>query len=422
MNDKCVVLNAKKMNFDGKLDFSVLSSDVTVYDDTTKEQLSERIQGADIIVTKEMSVSAEMIQKFPESVKLICEAGTGYNNIDLEAARKKGITVCNIPAYSTERVAHTAIMMILNLSSAMQVQMKMLACGNHDNFTRNLQVPHVEVNGKTLGVIGAGHIGRKVIQIAQALDMNILVYTRTPREDEKGIRYVSLEELLRNSDYVSMHCPLTESTKHMINKETLSLMKPSAFIINTSRGALIDEAALIEALENGTIAGAGLDVQETEPPEETNPLYTMDQVLLTPHMGWKGLETRQRLVSILADNIKKLGTPDFDDKLPLLLNVPRPYWEFANAYKPVEVASKLTLPMLILQGERDYQVTMQDFGLWRFGLLRNKNAFFKSYPKLNHMLQEGSGKATPFEYNQASPVVGYVMDDIVSFIHNGSLL
>ena len=311
MNDKCVVLNAKKMNFDGKLDFSVLSSDVTVYDDTTEQQLSERIQGANIIVTKEMPVSAEMIQKFPESVKLICEAGTGYNNINLEATRKKGITVCNIPSYSTERVAHTAIMMILNLSSAMQVQMKMLACGNHDNFTRNLQVPHVEVNGKTLGVIGAGHIGRKVIQIAQALDMNILVYTRTPRADEKGIRYVSLEELLKNSDYVSMHCPLTESTKHMINKESLSLMKPSAFIINTSRGALIDEAALIEALENGTIAGAGLDVQETEPPEETNPLYTMDQVLLTPHMGWKGLETRQRLVSILADNIKQFmeGNP-----------------------------------------------------------------------------------------------------------------
>ena len=311
MNDKCVVLNAKKMNFDGKLDFSVLSSDVTVYDDTTEQQLSERIQGANIIVTKEMPVSAEMIQKFPESVKLICEAGTGYNNINLEATRKKGITVCNIPSYSTERVAHTAIMMILNLSSAMQVQMKMLACGNHDNFTRNLQVPHVEVNGKTLGIIGAGHIGRKVIQIAQALDMNILVYARTPKEDEKGICYVSLEELLKNSDYVSMHCPLTESTKHMINKESLSLMKPSAFIINTSRGALIDETALIEALENGTIAGAGLDVQETEPPEETNPLYTMDQVLLTPHMGWKGLETRQRLVSILADNIKQFmeGNP-----------------------------------------------------------------------------------------------------------------
>ena len=311
MNNKCVVLNAKKMNFDGKLDFSVLSSDVTVYDDTTNEELPGRIQGADIIVTKEMPVSAEMIQRFPESVKLICEAGTGYNNIDLEAARKKGITVCNIPAYSTERVAHTAIMMILNLSSTMQVQMKMLANGNHDNFTKNLQVPHVEVNGKTLGVIGAGRIGKKVIKIAQALDMNILVYTRTPREDEKGIRYVSLKELLEHSDYVSLHCPLTESTKHMINKETLKLMKPSAFIINTSRGALIDEAALIEALKNGKIAGAGLDVQETEPPKETSPLYTMENVLLTPHMGWKGLETRKRLVSILADNIKNFlaGNP-----------------------------------------------------------------------------------------------------------------
>lgn len=311
MNNKCVVLNAKKMNFDGKLDFSVLSSDVTVYDDTTNEELPGRIQGADIIVTKEMPVSAEMIQRFPESVKLICEAGTGYNNIDLEAARKKGITVCNIPAYSTDRVAHTAIMMILNLSSTMQVQMKMLANGNHENFTKKLQVPHVEVNGKTLGVIGAGHIGKKVIKIAQALDMNILVYTRTPKEDEKGIRYVSLKELLEHSDYVSLHCPLTESTKHMINKETLKLMKPSAFIINTSRGALIDEAALIEALKNGKIAGAGLDVQETEPPKETSPLYTMENVLLTPHMGWKGLETRQRLVSILADNIKNFlaGNP-----------------------------------------------------------------------------------------------------------------
>ncbi len=311
MNDKCVVLNAKKMNFDGKLDFSILSSDVTVYDDTTEQQLIKRIQGKDIIVTKEMPVNAEMIQQFPKSIKLICEAGTGYNNIDLEAARKRGITVCNIPAYSTDRVAHTAIMMILNLSSSMQIQMKMLACGNHDNFTKNLQVPHVEVNNKTLGVIGAGHIGKKVIQIARALDMNILVHSRTPKEDEENIHYVSLEELLKNSDFVSLHCPLTENTKHMINKETLSLMKPSAFIINTARGALIDEKALIEALKNGTIAGAGLDVQENEPPEETSPLYIMDNVILTPHMGWKGLETRKRLVSILSDNIKKFieGNP-----------------------------------------------------------------------------------------------------------------
>ena len=186
----------------------------------------------------------------------------------------------------------------------MQVQMKMLANGNHDNFTKNLQVPHVEVNGKTLGIIGAGHIGKTVMKIAKALDMNILVYTRTPRADEDGVRYVDLETVLKNSDYVSLHCPLTPQTKHMINKETLTLMKPTAFLINTSRGALIDEPALIEALEKHQIAGAGLDVQETEPPKADNPLYTLDNVILTPHMGWKGLETRQRLISILAGNVK----------------------------------------------------------------------------------------------------------------------
>lgn len=203
MKDKCIVLNAKKMNFDGQLDFSTLSSDVTIYDDTTEEELLGRIKDADMIVTKEMPVTKETILQFPDSVKLICEAGTGYNNIDLEACNKKGITVCNIPAYSTERVAHTAIMLLLNLSSSMQVQMKMLANNNYDNFTHNLQVPNVEVNDKTLGIIGAG-----------------------------------------------------------------------------------------------------LDVQEQEPPQVDSPLYTLDNVILTPHMGWKGLETRQRLVSILKDNIQ----------------------------------------------------------------------------------------------------------------------
>ena len=304
MNKKTVVLNAAKMNYDGNLDFSILSDDVTVYDDTTPEQLLERIQGAGVVVTKEMPVSGDLIRQFPDSVKIICEAGTGYNNIDLAAAREKGIIVCNVPSYSSERVAHTAIMMILNLSSTMQTQMKMLANGDHSNFTKHLQVPHVEVNGKTLGIIGAGNIGRAVIKIAKALDMDILVYTRTPREDSDGIRYVDLDTLLANSDYISLHCPLTPQTRHIINKETLSKMKPSAFLVNTSRGALVDEPALIEALQNGVIAGAALDVQETEPPAEDNPLYTLDNVILTPHMGWKGLETRQRLVSILDGNIK----------------------------------------------------------------------------------------------------------------------
>lgn len=311
MNKKTVVLNAAKMNFDGNLDFSVLSDDVTVYNDTTADELLSRIEGASVVVTKEMPVSGDLIRRFPDSVRLICEAGTGYNNLDLEAAREKGITVCNIPAYSSERVAHTAIMMILNLSSSMQIQMKMLADGNHDNFTKNLQVPHVEVNQKTLGVIGAGNIGRAVIRIAQALDMNIFVHTRTPREDADGIHYVDLPTLLKESDYVSLHCPLTPATKHIINKEALSMMKPTAFLINTSRGALVDEPALIEALKNGVIAGAGLDVQESEPPVSDNPLYSMDNVILTPHMGWKGLETRKRLVSILAGNVHAFfdGTP-----------------------------------------------------------------------------------------------------------------
>ncbi|MCI9570101.1 MAG: D-2-hydroxyacid dehydrogenase [Lachnospiraceae bacterium] len=301
---KTIVLNSTKMNFDGKLDFSILSDEVIVYDDTTPDELLERVDGAEILVTKEMPVSGELISRLPDSVKLICEAGTGYNNLDLKAAEEKGLTVCNIPAYSTKRVAHTAIMLILNLSSAMQVQMGMLANGNLDNFTKNLQVPHVEVNGKTLGIIGAGTIGREVIKIARALDMEILVYTRTQREDEDGIRYVSLQELLKGSDYISLHCPLTTQTRHIINQDTLAQMKPSAYLINTSRGALVDEEALIQALKEGTIAGAGLDVQETEPPVSDSPLYTLPNVIITPHMGWKGLETRKRLVSILADNIK----------------------------------------------------------------------------------------------------------------------
>ena len=304
MNRKTVVLNAAKMNFDGSLDFSVLSDEVIVFDETTPDQLLERIDGAAVIVTKEMPVSGELIDRFPDSVKLICEAGTGYNNLDLEAARRKGITVCNIPAYSSQRVAHTAIMMLLNLSSSMQKQLRMLALKNYDNFTKNLQVSHVEVNNKVLGIIGAGNIGREVIKIARALDMEILVYTRTPKQDSDGIRYVDLETLLKNSDYVSLHCPLTPQTKHLINRKTLELMKPTAFLINTSRGALINEAELIEALKEGVIAGAGLEVQEVEPPAFDSPLYDMDNVILTPHMGWKGLETRKRLLSILEGNVK----------------------------------------------------------------------------------------------------------------------
>ena len=304
MSERVVVVNASKMNYDQALDFSVLSSDVQVYDDSTNEELIERIQGARVVVTKELPVGADLLSQFPDTVKLIVEAGTGYNNIDLNAAKERGITVCNIPAYSTERVAHTVIMMILNFASTMQKQIGMLAKGDRSNFTKYLQVSHTEVNGKTLGVVGAGHIGMEVIKVAKALGMNILVHTRTPKADGDGIRYVSLDELLENSDYITLHCPLNDQTKYMINKETIAKMKPSAVIVNTGRGPLINEADLCEALAAKRIAGAGLDVQEVEPPAEDSPLYTLDNVIITPHMGWKGLETRQRLVGIIRDNVQ----------------------------------------------------------------------------------------------------------------------
>lgn len=304
MSERVVVVNANKMNYDKALDFSVLSSDVQVYDNSTNTELIERIQGARVVVTKELPVGADLLSQFPDTVKLIVEAGTGYNNIDLNAAKERGITVCNIPAYSTERVAHTVIMMILNFASTMQQQIGMLAKGDRSNFTKHLQVSHTEVNGKTLGVIGAGHIGMEVIKVAKALGMNILVHTRTPKADGDGIRYVSLDELLENSDYITLHCPLNDQTKYMINKETIGKMKPSAVIVNTGRGPLINEADLCEALAAKRIAGAGLDVQEVEPPAEDSPLYTLDNVIITPHMGWKGLETRQRLVGIIRDNVQ----------------------------------------------------------------------------------------------------------------------
>lgn len=304
MNERVVVVNAGKMNYDHLLDFSILSNDVQVYDDSTNAELIERIRGAAVVVTKEIPVTAELLSQFPDTVKLIVEAGTGYNNIDLNAAKERGITVCNIPAYSTERVAHTVIMMILNFASTMQKQIGMLAKGDRSNFTKHLQVSHTEVNGKTLGVVGAGHIGMEVIKVAKALGMNILVHTRTPKADGDGIRYVSLDELLENSDYITLHCPLNDQTKHMINKETIAKMKPSAVILNTGRGGLINEADLCEALAAKRIHGAGLDVQEVEPPVEDSPLYTLDNVIITPHMGWKGLETRQRLVGIIRDNVQ----------------------------------------------------------------------------------------------------------------------
>lgn len=306
-----VVLNGNRVNYDGRIDYSAIADTVKVYEETDESQVLERVRGYEIVVTKELPLSAALIGAFPPSVKLICEAGTGYNNIDLAAAREKGILVTNIPAYSSQRVAHTAMMFILNLSSSMGEQLAMLHRGDRRNFERFLAVEHQEVNGKTLGVIGAGAIGKALIALAKAFEMEILVHTIDPEADEEHLRHVSLKELLEKSDFVSLHCPLTPQTRHLMGRENLSRMKPGAYLINTSRGALVDEEALVEALRAGKIAGAGLDVLEEEPPAPENPLFGFSNVILTPHMGWKGLETRQRLVALLEQNIRSymVGTP-----------------------------------------------------------------------------------------------------------------
>lgn len=302
-----VFLNSHRIDFDNKLDFSYLNrlGKVSKYENSSNEEILERVKDQNIIITKELTIDRDLIEQFPPCVKLICEAGTGYNNIDIKAAKEKNILVCNMPGYSTEAVAQLVITFMLSLSSSLSNQQRMIESKNYDNFTKYLQVPHFEVQNKTLGVIGAGAIGQQVMKIARALGMKALVYSRTYKDlGDSKIRFVNIEELLKESDFVTLHCPLTPETRHLIDKSKLELMKPSAFIINTSRGAIIKEIDLIEALKSKKIAGAALDVQDPEPPKLNNPLFNMKNVILTPHIGWKCIESRQRLMDLLGRNIE----------------------------------------------------------------------------------------------------------------------
>lgn len=310
MEKHICLLNEARINYDGKAPFPI-TEQVHSYRHSSSEDIIERSKGMHILISKELKMDQRVIEGLDASVELICEAGTGYNNIDLAACKKRGIAVCNTPAYSSQRVAQTAIMLMLNLFSSMQVQLRMLERGDHRNFTEHLLVDHLEVNGKVLGVVGEGSIGKEVIRIARAMDMEILIYTRTPKKNREHVRYVSLHELLQESDVVSLHCPLHEATFHLLGEKEFQRMKPTAFLINTSRGALIDEAALLRALRQKQLAGAGLDVQEEEPPRPDHPFYTMEQVIITPHMGWRGLETRRRLQTLTAENVQAWlrGTP-----------------------------------------------------------------------------------------------------------------
>jgi len=303
---KTVILNSAKFNYDKKLNFARLEkiSDVTIYDSTPGDEILQKVKDQNILITKELPVPGNLIRKFPASVKLICEAGTGYNNIDIAAAKEQNIIVCNVPGYSTDSVAQLAFSFILNLSSSIKQQQLMIKQKNFDNFTRYLQVHHSEVRGKILGVIGAGTIGKQIIKIARAFDMSVLFYDPNPGAFEgPEIKSASIDELLKQSDFVTLHCPLTSDTRYFMDKNKFDLMKSSAFLINTSRGALINETDLIEALKDKKIAGAALDVLDPEPPSLENPLFNMENVILTPHIGWQTLESRQRLVERITENI-----------------------------------------------------------------------------------------------------------------------
>lgn len=260
-----------------------------------------------------MEIPAEAFSQFPDSVKLLCEAGTGFNNLPIKEAKDRGVRVCNVPTYSTDSVAHLAITYMMNFSCSMVAQQRMLFHDNRDNFTGPFTLPMSEIGGKVLGLIGgSGAIGSKVADIALALGMTVIISSRQgvlPSEHRHAnnpcVRVVKeLEELMSLSDYVSIHCPLNDTTRQSINSKMIRLMKPSAFIINTARGGIIHEQHLIECLKEHVIAGAGLDVTDGEPPSQTSELWNLDNCILTPHIGWRRKQTRQRLADMVTDNIE----------------------------------------------------------------------------------------------------------------------
>jgi glycerate dehydrogenase len=313
-----IFLNAARLDYDNRLDFSRLEALCdfrrhNVDKVTDPNELLEKVQGAEIVITKEMTVSADVFSRFPPSVKLLCEAGTGYNNLPIREARARNVLVCNVPTYSTDAVAHMAITYLMNLSVSMFDQQRMLFQGDRSNFTGPFTLPLMELTDKTIGLIGgAGLIGSKVADICLVLGMKVIISSRAgklpqshPLANNPRVTVVKdLEPLLRESDFVSIHCPLNEETRGSFGRAQLDMMKPTAFLINTSRGAICNEQELIHALKEGVIRGAGLDVTTTEPPPEDSEIWTLPNCWLSPHTGWRRIETRQRLIDMTADSIE----------------------------------------------------------------------------------------------------------------------
>lgn len=282
--------------------------DYTVYDRTPADKVIERAKGANILIINKTVVTREILDALSPELEYIGLQSTGYNVVDCDYARKLGITVCNIPAYSTKAVAQLVFAFILQVTNEVAL---------HSNAVKNgewctcpdfcfWKTPLTELDSKIIGIIGFGSIGRRVAKLAEAFDMKVLAYAPRPKDkgELKTVEFVDLDTLLKNSDIITCHCPLTEETKGMINEENISKMKKNAIFINTSRGPVVDEKALADALNSEKIKAACLDVLETEPALESNPLLKAKNCYITPHIAWAAHETRARLLKILEENIE----------------------------------------------------------------------------------------------------------------------
>jgi len=309
---KITITDAHTLN-PGDLSWTPIKSfgDVDIYDRTPPELLKERCAGANIILTNKVALSEDLISE-AKSLKLICVTATGYNIVDVEAARKKGIIVCNVPDYGTASVAQHTIALILELANRVGSNSASVSRGD---WQRSLDFCYTkgsltELSGKTLGIIGFGKIGEKVALLATAFDMNVVYFSRSEKETPYA-RYVDLETLFATSDVITLHCPLTKENQQFVNRDLLSKVKPTAWLINTSRGQLVDEQHLAEALNKGTLAAAALDVLSVEPPPASNPLLHAKNCVITPHTAWMSREARQRMMTVTRQNIESFlnGNP-----------------------------------------------------------------------------------------------------------------
>lgn len=279
---------------------------VTIYDRSGPEQIIERAADADAVLVNKVVLNENILSQLPK-LKYIGVCATGYNNIDTGSASKCGITVTNVKAYGPASVAQHTFSLLLALTNHTELHSQSVRKGDwatSEDFCY-WKTPLVELAGKTIGLVGLGDIGSHVAAIALAFGMKVIAYRKNPGQTkDPDIEMVSLETLFRQSDVISLHCPLTEETRHLINAERLSWMKPTAYLLNTGRGPLINEEDLANALYSNVIAGAGLDVLSAEPPKADNPLLTAPNCIITPHIAWASFEARKRLLQMVADNLK----------------------------------------------------------------------------------------------------------------------